>query len=208
MEQQVENTLEMEDPFRPRYILEGVKVEGNSKTSGSLIISMLLLKPGEVVDQLKVEESRIRLLATGYFRDVEMSLEKGSQRGRVRLVVKVEERNTILVDDIFFGWSNTNPFWGGLGVSDINFLGRGLVLSGAFVASGNQQAGRLGVYWPSIMNSRYGAGFNGLFTHGREKALADRVSGCEGPSCSPACSQLGTSDITLPYWRAGGEGFF
>jgi len=203
-----QNRLGMEDPFRPRYILEAVQVEGNQKTRGDLIISLLLLKPGEVVDQLKVEESRIRLLATGYFHRVNMRLAKGSARGRVRLIVSVSERNTIIIDDLFFGWSSTNTFWGGLGVSDINFLGRGLVLSGAAVGSENQQAGRLGLFWPSVMNSRFQAGFNTLFTRGREIAQASRIAECSAGSCPVACQALGQSDISLPYWRAGGEALF
>lgn len=202
------NELGMEDPFRPRYILEAVQVEGNKKTRGDLIISLLLLKPGEVVDQLKVEESRIRLLATGYFHRVTMRLAKGSARGRVRLVVSVSERNTIIIDDLFFGWSSTNTFWGGLGVSDINFLGRGLVLSGAGVGSEKQQAGRLGLFWPSVLNSRFQAGFNLLFSHGREIAQAARIDECSSGSCPTTCQSLNQSDIAMPYWRAGGEALF
>jgi outer membrane protein assembly factor BamA len=183
--------VEMEDPFKPRYILESIEVRGNSKTHGELILSYVHLKPGETLDPEKVELSRIRLLALGYFKDVHMSLEKGSERGRVKLIVEVDERNTIIIDDLFGGFSDTNPFWGGIGISDINFLGRGLVLSGAFVASEFQQAYRLGAFWPSIFNTNLQAGVEALVSLGNERALAERVEGCD-------------RDQNLEYLRAGG----
>jgi len=196
----------LEEPQRPRYLLEVIRVTGNEKTRGDLIISWLLLKPGEAVEEEKVEESRVKLLATGYFRDVRMRLEKGSRRGWVALIIEVEERNTIIIDDIFFGWSQTDAGWGGLGISDINFLGRGMVLSAAGVGSNRQQAGRLGLFWPSVFNSRFQAGFSTLFVRGEELALAGRIYSCS--DCSDPCKNLGQSDIRLPYWRAGGEGLF
>ena len=183
--------VELEDPFKPSYILESVEVRGNHKTFGELIRSYVQLKPGETLDPEKVEISRIRLLALGYFKDVHMSLEKGSERGRVKLVVEVDERNTIIIDDLFGGFSKTNPFWGGVGVSDINFLGRGLVLSGAFVASEYQQAYRLGAFWPSVFNTNLQAGVEALVSLGEERALASRVQDCD-------------LDQNLKYLRAGG----
>jgi len=181
--------VELEDPFKPRYILESIEVRGNSKTQGELILSYVHLKPGETLDEEKVELSRVRLLALGYFKDVHMSLEKGSERGRVKLIVEVDERNTIIIDDLFGGFSETNPFWGGIGVSDINFLGRGLVLSGAFVASEYQQAYRLGAFWPSIFNTNLMAGVEALVSLGEERKLKD--DNCD-------------RDQGLKYLRAGG----
>ena len=181
--------VEIEDPFKPRYILESIEVRGNDKTNGDLILSYVHLKPGETLNPEKVELSRIRLLALGYFKDVHMSLEKGSERGRVKLIVEVDERNTIIIDDLFGGFSETNPFWGGIGVSDINFLGRGLVLSGAFVASEYQQAYRLGAFWPSIFNTKMMAGVEALVSLGEERVLENNDCG---------------RDQGLKYLRAGG----
>ncbi len=163
------NTFELEDPLKPIYIVESIAVTGNTKTRGDLILSYLHIKPGEVLDEEKVELSRMQLLARGYFKDVRMRLERGTKRGRVKLVVEVEERNTIIVDDLFYGWSDTNPFWAGAGFSDINFVGRGLVLSGAFVASQYQQGYRLGVFWPSVFNTGLQIGAQLLFNNGRER---------------------------------------
>ncbi len=189
------------DPFKPSYVIESVRVVGNPKTSPELILSHLQFRVGDALDEEVVQLSRIRLLALGYFRDVQMRLERGSERGRVKVLIEVEERNSIIIDDLFLGYSKTNEFWGGLGVSDINFLGLGLSLSGSFVASEWQQAARLGVYWPAIMASRFQAGVQALFTHGRERALVEAIP-------DPLGEQPGhcpfDRPLDLPYLRAGG----
>ncbi len=187
-----------EDPFDPRYQIEAIEVRGNTITRTDLILSYLELQAGDLLNQRLVELSRFRLLALGYFKDVRMRLERGTGRGLVRLIVEVEERWTIIIDDIFIGTSDANTFWGGLGVSDINFLGLGMALSGAFVASENQYAGRLGAFWPSVLGTRFSAGLMGYGANAREMALAEyipdsSVSGCDF-----------TENETLPYWRAGG----
>jgi len=191
-----------DDPFDPRYQIEAIEVRGNNVTRTDLVLSYLELQAGDLLDQRLVELSRFRLLALGYFKDVRMRLERGSGRGLVRLVVEVEERWTIIIDDIFLGTSDANTFWGGLGVSDINFLGLGMVLSGAFVASEHQYAGRLGAYWPSVLGSRYAAGLMAYGASARELALVDYIE---------ESSELGcefTENDSLPYWRAGAIVYF
>ncbi len=190
--------------FKPRYTIESIEIRGNDVTRTDLILSYLDFKKGDLLDQQAVELSRIRLMALGYFKDVRMSLEKGSKRGMVKLLVDVDERWTIIIDDIFMGLSETNPFWGGLGVSDINFMGLGMVLSGSFVASEHQVAGRLGAYWPSVMGTDYSAGIMGFGAHGREIALAKNIG-------SPSEGIDGCNfeqDQSLDYWRAGVIGTF
>jgi len=189
------------DPFRPSYQIESVEVVGSPRTSPELILSYLRFKAGDALDEEAVQLSRIRLLALGYFRDVQMRLSRGSERGRVKVLVEVEERNSIIIDDLFLGYSLTNEFWGGLGVSDINFLGLGLALSGAFVASEAQQAVRVGVFWPSILATRFQAGVQALFVHGRERALVDAIP---DPLGGRAGNCPFDRPLDLPYLRAGG----
>jgi outer membrane protein assembly factor BamA len=194
------NLIEIEDPFAPRYIVESIEIKGNDKTQGKFIISHLLLKPGQLLDEEKVEFSRIRLLSLGYFHDVQMLLEKGSERGRVKLIVEVDERNTIIVDDVFMGLSKTNPFWGGAGISEINFLGRGMILSGGLVASEHQQAYRLSWFWPSVMLSKFNVGIQILYSNARELDLGNSDSTSNQAGCEPVVQ----NDQELPYQRWGG----
>ena len=89
-------------------------------------------RPGAAVDASdpRVEAARYRLLALGYFLDVRLSVTRGASRGGVVLVVEVEERGTIVINELFPSTSAATAFWGGADVSETNFLGRGINLGG------------------------------------------------------------------------------
>ena len=129
------------DPrFGPRYVIEAVRIAGNRKTATSLIVGELAvmgLVPGASVDASdpRVEAARYRLLSLGYFLDVQLSVARGSKRGSVVLVVNVEERGTLVINELFPATSEATLFWGGADVSEMNFLGRGINLGAGFVVS-------------------------------------------------------------------------
>ncbi|HEX3695358.1 MAG TPA: BamA/TamA family outer membrane protein [Polyangia bacterium] len=123
--------------FGPRYVLEDIVVRGNRKTQTALIMDALHLRAGDEVgaSDARVEAARYRLLALGYFLDARLSLQRGSKRGGAVLLVEVEERGTLIINDIFLSSSRATAFWGGLDASESNFLGRGINLGAGFVAS-------------------------------------------------------------------------
>src|SRR4030095_2454628 len=75
------------------------------------------------------------LLALGYFLDVRLSVTRGAARGGVVLVVEVEERGTIVINEFYPSTSAATTFWGGADVSETNLLGHGINLGAGFVAS-------------------------------------------------------------------------
>jgi hypothetical protein len=126
--------------FGPRYVIDDVVVRGNRKTEKSIIVAeaaALGLVQGAAVDASdpRVEAVRYRLLALGYFLDVRLSVTRGATRGGVVLVVEVEERGTIVINELFPSTSAATAFWGGADISETNFLGRGINLGGGFVGS-------------------------------------------------------------------------
>jgi outer membrane protein insertion porin family len=129
------------DPrFGPRYVIEAVSIAGNRKTATSLIVGELAvmgLKPGVSLDasDSRVEAARYRLLSLGYFLDVHLSVTRGAKRGSVVLVVSVEERGTLVINELFPATSEATLFWGGADASEMNFLGRGINLGAGFVVS-------------------------------------------------------------------------
>jgi hypothetical protein len=129
-----------ETPFGPRYVIEDIRVSGNKKTERSLIVgelAVLGLVPGQTVDasDRRVDTARYRLLSLGYFVDVHLSVTRGSHRGAVVLVVEVDERGTLVINEIFAATSAATMFWGGTDLAETNFLGRGINLGAGFVAS-------------------------------------------------------------------------
>ena len=135
------NAVAFPDPrFGPRYVIEAVRIAGNRKTATSLIVGELAvmgLEPGVSLDasDSRVEAARYRLLSLGYFLDVHLSVTRGAKRGSVVLVVYVEERGTLVINELFPATSEATLFWGGADVSEMNFLGRGINLGGGFVVS-------------------------------------------------------------------------
>jgi outer membrane protein insertion porin family len=123
--------------FGPRYVLEGIEIRGLRKTEPWVVLGELGLAVGEEVAPTdpRVETARLRLLALGFFRDVQFSLEKGVRRGGAVLVVSVEERGTIIINALHLGTSEATTLWGGLDVAETNFLGRGVGVGGGFVQS-------------------------------------------------------------------------
>ena len=126
--------------FGPRYVINDVVVRGNAKTARSIILAeaaAIGLAPGANVDASdpRVEAVRYRLLTLGYFLDARLKVVRGASRGGVVLVIEVEERGTIVINDLFPSTSAATAFWGGADVSETNFLGRGITLGAGLVAS-------------------------------------------------------------------------
>src|SRR5690606_6240097 len=85
---------EDQDTEAVRYTLERIQVRGNAKTQSRVVLRYLPFSPCDLidVDDAEIRLARYRLLGTGFFRDVQFSLEKGSRRGLVVLMVDVVER--------------------------------------------------------------------------------------------------------------------
>jgi hypothetical protein len=148
-----EDSRFLDEQFGPRYTIEEIRVTGNRKTKTSLIVGELAVMgvaPGAAVgaSDARVEAARYRLLSLGYFLDVQLSVARGSKRGSVVLVVSVEERGTLVINELFLAHSEATLFWGGADVSETNFLGRGINLGAGFVASTK----------PIVQNSEAGLG--------------------------------------------------
>jgi outer membrane protein assembly factor BamA len=139
------------DASTVRYTLEAIEVRGNTRTSTRVILRYIPFKPGNVldVDDPAVELARFRLLGTGFFRDVQFSLRKGSERGFVILSIDVVQRNTIVVNDIWMGLSADADVHGkprklsayaGLDVAETNLGGTGITLGTAAAVAEDQKA--------------------------------------------------------------------
>jgi outer membrane protein insertion porin family len=168
----------LEPGFGPRYRIEEIVVKGNRKTKTALILREIGLVPGDVVNasDQRVEAARFRLLSLGYFLDARLSLVRGAQRGAAVLQIEVEERGTIVINELYPSTSAATTFWGGIDAAETNFLGRGVNLGGAFVASTTpkvplSQAGlglRLHGSLPELASLGVSLSFTALYNDGSE----------------------------------------
>jgi outer membrane protein insertion porin family len=162
-----------------RYTLEAIQLRGNSRTERRVVLRYVPFKPGNVfdVDDPEVELSRYRLLGTGFFRDVQFSLKKGSARGLVVLVIDVTERNTIVINDISMGLAadaarngrvRTLSGYAGLDLAETNLAGTGITLGGAMAVATNQLALRMRFLDPAFLGTSWMIGGTLLYNDARD----------------------------------------
>jgi len=191
------------------YVVEKVTVLGLEKTRLHALRRHLLVRVGDVLDDREVLLSRLRLLQLGWFSRVEARIERGSAKGLVHLVFSVVERNTLVVTDLVLGTTEPQPLYGGVGVAEQNFIGRGLSLGGAFVYGGapngrpsdpDRFAVRGSFFAPDISIAGVGqfvAGATAWTLRGEEFA-------CERADCDPFAGDFAGAP-RLRYRRSGGD---
>jgi outer membrane protein insertion porin family len=163
-----------------RYVIEEIQVTGNRRTKDRAVRRFVPLKPGDVldVDDPAIEAIRWQLLGTGWFDQVRLRLERGSKRGWVALVVEVEERNTIVIEQLMFGVSEginsaraadsrIVPY-GGFSLAETNLLGLGMSLSLTGLFSQPQQGVRARFTDPMAFGTNFLLSSSAFFTNARQ----------------------------------------
>jgi len=163
-----------------RYFLEFIEVRGNQTTLPDVIRRYVPIAVGDLfdVDDPSIEVIRWRLLGTGWFTDVHLSLRRGAQRGWVVLVIEVEERNTLVIRHIAFGvaeevartgdgTTSLIPY-GAISVAETNLLGLGMSLQLSLLGSEPQQAVRVSFADSMFLSTNYALRASALIANARE----------------------------------------
>ncbi|MGB6606900.1 MAG: BamA/TamA family outer membrane protein [Atribacterota bacterium] len=74
--------------------LEKIVIEGNDKTKEKIITREINIEPGDLFNFETVKKSLQKIYNLGFFEDVSMKLEPGTEEDSIVLVVKVIEKNT------------------------------------------------------------------------------------------------------------------
>ncbi|MCC6900725.1 MAG: BamA/TamA family outer membrane protein [Polyangiaceae bacterium] len=195
---------------RVRYTLDAIEVRGNHRTRSRVVMRYVPFKPGDVidVDDTEVELTRYRLLGTGFFRDVQFSLRKGATRGHVVLVIDVEERNTIIVNDLWMGLSadadkrgNARPLtaYAGLDVAETNLAGTGITFGAAVGLAQEQLALRVRFLDPAFLGGRWMTSATLLFNDAQ-----DYFGNADVVTADPSQLKQLTDYAVVRYKRFGG----
>jgi outer membrane protein assembly factor BamA len=174
--------LHEDNEFGPLIQIERIDITGNTATQTSVIERALPISPGDVLhsSDRRLRETRFKVLALGFFRDVGLAIHKGSQRGQVVIEVHVVERGTLVLNKLWFGTTDLSPWWVGGDVGDRNLLGLGLGVGGGFIYAGHgaltgtrdQYAGELRAAISSLGGARWGANASVTVVHGAEPFCA------------------------------------
>lgn len=152
---------EANDEIELRYVLDGIRVEGNTRTHEQVIRRYVPFAPNDVldVDDPRIQQTRYRLLGTGFFKEVTLALERGKRRGHVVLVVGVVERNTLVLNDLWMGLAasaDTNgeqqllSTFAGIDAAETNLFGSGITLGSATAFSNDQWALSVRFFDPAL----------------------------------------------------------
>lgn len=82
-------------------VVEDLVCRGNASTSCTFILGQVYLAEGDQVDEEELENAKLRLLFLRNFASVSIYLEKGSERGKARVVVEVTEANPVTTELLY-----------------------------------------------------------------------------------------------------------
>ncbi|MCK4245181.1 MAG: outer membrane protein assembly factor BamA, partial [Candidatus Omnitrophica bacterium] len=105
--------------------IEEIKIKGNKITKDNVLRRQLKVKPGEVFSGKKLRKSLVALSDLGYFEDIDVDTEPGTQPDRRNLALKVDEKEKTGLFLFGAGYSSVDRFIGIIGVEQTNFDWKG-----------------------------------------------------------------------------------
>jgi outer membrane protein assembly factor BamA len=192
-----------------RYLLQGIEVRGNTRTRARVVLRYVPFRAGDLLDvnDPEVELTRYRLLGTGFFSSVQLSLRKGDRRGEVVLVIDVVERNTLVVNDIWMGIAGerTNDVgpprgvyaYGGLDFAETNLAGTGITLGAAAGVGADQLGLRTRFLDPAFLGTGWMTSASLLYNNARDFFGNHKVS--YQPAPLPPGVMANPADANVPY---------
>ena len=144
---------------------ERINIRGNSKTRDKVIRRELRIIEGEPYSQSKLDYSKRRVNALGYFEKVDLTTRRGSTDSMMEVNVEVSERPTGTFQ-IGAGFSSVENFIAQAQISQNNFFGRGQSLTVQAQLSSLRQLFLLSFQDLYFLDTKWTFGFN-LFKQDR-----------------------------------------
>jgi len=148
-------------------LVESLQIQGNTKTKTHVIEKYLTIAEGQPVTRQQLAADRFRLLQTHFFKDVEMLITPGSEKGRAIVTVKATERKWPFLQ--FKSGFNELDGWyiSPLGLRFDNFFGRGNILGLELLIGDRVSGTRLEYIRPFLFGTEYDFGIQ-FFGYTRE----------------------------------------
>ena len=150
----------------PEVYVERINISGNLRSQDKILRREIPMAEGDLFTLQKLQRARQRLLNLGYFENVDVATQPGSDKTRIVVNVEVTERPTGIFS-IGGGYSSVDSFIGTIDLSQRNFLGRGWEASIRIRAGANTQQGIISFTEPWLFDRPLSAGFD-IFSTARQ----------------------------------------
>ncbi len=136
----------------PPVRIERIQVKGNSKTRDKVIRRELEVNEGDLFSESKLETSKKRVTALGYFERVEMSTEQGSAPDKIIVNYEITERPTGTFQ-VGAGFSSVENFIATAQIQQANLFGNGQSLALQAQISGLRQLVMIRFFEPYFLDT-------------------------------------------------------
>jgi outer membrane protein insertion porin family len=109
-------------------LVDRIRITGNNKTSDKVIRRVLTIQEQEPYSTSKIQHSKQRLDALGFFSNTRISTEPGSSPDKINLNIAVQEQNTASLQ-VGGGYDSYSSVFGNFSVSNSNLFGGGEAVS-------------------------------------------------------------------------------
>jgi outer membrane protein insertion porin family len=134
-----------------KYYVEKINIYGNNVTQENVIRNQLELDEGDPFNEILLNKSINNLKSLNFFKKVDKSVKEGSSKNTKILNLSVDEKPTgEITASAGLGTDGGSI---GFGITENNFLGKGLSLDSNFNLSGETFKGKFGLTNPNFKNS-------------------------------------------------------
>lgn len=142
-----------------KVYIERINIRGNTRTRDYVIRREFDIGEGDPYNKALIERATRRLRNLGYFKNIRVTNEPGSEPDRVIVNVEVEDQSTGEFS-LGGGYSTSDGFLGEVSLTERNFLGRGQYVKASVQYGQRTQGYSLSFTEPYFMGQRIAAGFD------------------------------------------------
>ena len=140
----------------PAVHIERIEVKGNTKTRDKVIRREIEIQEGQLFSETRLERSKQRVTALGYFERVDMTSEQGSSPDKIIVNFEVAEKPTGTFQ-VGAGFSSIESFIATAQVQQANLFGNGQALALQAQVSSLRQLVTLRFFEPYFLDSDWNA---------------------------------------------------
>jgi outer membrane protein insertion porin family len=140
----------------PEVRIERIEIKGNSKTRDKVIRREMEIQEGQLFSETRIETSKRRITALGYFDRVDISTERGSAPDRLLVNIEVSEKPTGTFQ-VGAGFSSIESFIATAQVQQANLFGNGQALALQAQLSSLRQLVTLRFFEPYFLDTDWNA---------------------------------------------------